>query len=581
MVSNIRVIWLALMLLSSALWTSPANAQAGLVGRPIATCVRAVAAGDSVRKLLKAPTGFDCTTPQREFGQGDFWIITPLIPGSSGDAPFRVRHASTWFSALSLYALHADGSISGTLNDDVGITQHIKLGAIIEHQFAIAPTPVVRLLWRVDGALNVRGLVMGARLSKIEESDHADMILAALYSGFAGLCIALIAYNLALWAALRYDFQLAYCLMLFCLLLYSVTSSGALARLVPTMQNTDRITLNYLLLAWALSAALGFCRLFFEPRIFEGWVGRGINVAILVFAVLGAGFLLFPAGAIHMLDRAYAVCFAALPIVIIPILWRAWRRRSNYLWFYAVTWAAPMAMVTARGLHNLGLIPWNFWLYNSALFVMAAEALFTSLAIAYRIRLLRGERDEAVRLEAVSRELADTDPLTGLLNRRAFLTQAIGSGDDNMLMLLDIDHFKQVNETIGHDGGDDVLRIFARTLRQQVPPEVLVARLGGEEFALLGPSSLLPDADRLLATIRTQRMPFDLRVTTSIGTCLGPLRTEHDWKRLYRHADRALFQAKAAGRDRAEHASPLAPSAEVSPARPSRLQPAASLLTPM
>lgn len=543
------------------LGAGPASAQAGLVGRELTTCVRAVADGDTVRSVLGDTRGFDCTSDQRRFGPGDFWIITPPLVGTTTTAPFRLRQTSTWFGGMALYALHADGSIRTVEHDPASVSRHIRLGAIIEHEIPVGVAPVVRLLWRIDGSPNLRGLVLGARLASVAQSERSDMVLAAMYGGFAGLCIALIAYNLALWQALRYKFQLVHCAMLSCLLLYAVTSSGALAWAFPTIPNPLRITLNYTLLAWATAAALAFSRRFFEERVFEGWLGRAVMASTIGFVILGTTFLLLAPAFIRLLDLVYAVMFAVIPLIVLPILWRAWRRRSNYLWFFALTWASPMAMVTTRAFHNLGLIPWSFWLDNSTLLAMSAEALLTSLAIAYRFRLLRAERDEAVRLEAISRELADTDPLTGLLNRRAFLAQAIGLPGARTLMLLDIDHFKQVNETIGHDGGDDVLRIFARTLRQQVPPDVLVARMGGEEFALVGLPHALPDPDQLLATVRTQRMPFDLRVTTSIGVCHGPLVTERDWKRLYRHADQALFQAKASGRDQVARGIVLANAA--------------------
>ena len=101
---------------------------------------------------------------------------------------------------------------------------------------------------------------------------------------------------------------------------------------------------------------------------------------------------------------------------------------------------------------------------------------------------------------------------------------------------------------------NEVLRLFARTLRYHAPPGVLVARMGGEEFALLGDETQLPEVEVILASVRAVRLPFDLRMTTSIGICQGPLTDDNDWKRLYRLADKALFQAKAAGRDRAGRA---------------------------
>jgi diguanylate cyclase (GGDEF)-like protein len=118
-------------------------------------------------------------------------------------------------------------------------------------------------------------------------------------------------------------------------------------------------------------------------------------------------------------------------------------------------------------------------------------------------------------------------------------------------MIADLDHFKQVNETVGHDGGDEVLRVFARTLSQVVPADALVARIGGEEFAVVLAAGGAFDPEDILAGLRAERMPFDVTITASIGVCVGTLEREQDWKALYGCADRALFEAKSAGRDRA------------------------------
>ena len=81
--------------------------------------------------------------------------------------------------------------------------------------------------------------------------------------------------------------------------------------------------------------------------------------------------------------------------------------------------------------------------------------------------------------------------------------------------------------------------------------------MGGEEFAILSATDRAVAPDAVLERLRAGRMPFDIRVTASIGACVGPLAAEADWKALYRRADRALFDAKQAGRDRARFA-PLA-----------------------
>lgn len=556
----IRGVWLAVVASAIALgFAAPASAQSRHIGDKVDVCVRpADAPGLDAHRLIAEAASFDCASPQRNFGPGSFWVISePLSARSGEDGPLRVRSSSLLQEMATLDIVYADGAVVRYRADEWQMSSHIQLGAIFQFDVPTRDAPVTRLVWRIDHAANIHGILLGARIATTEDAAHANLGLGALYAGFAGLAIALIAYNLALWVVLRQRFQLAYCVMAALLLAYCFTSSAALAWAWPDISNNDRIRLNHALLGGAAASALVFARSFFEREVFLGWLGRFTHFATL--AVLGGGivFLFAPDAYIAAADTLFAWGFVAVLAVIGPMLWRAWKVKSNYIWLFAFAWAAPVVMAGVRFSQHLGLIPWRFWIDNSTIFALAFEALLSSVAIAYRIRLLSKERDFAVAQEAVQRRLADTDPLTGLLNRRAFLDQAIGRPGMQQLLLIDIDHFKAVNETLGHDGGDEVLRVFARVMRQVAPEGGLVARLGGEEFALLSPPGSEIDPDGLLARLRAARMPFDLDVTASIGVCRGGIAREGDWKSLYRAADRALFDAKAAGRDRVRRSETL------------------------
>ncbi|MCV2419458.1 ligand-binding sensor domain-containing diguanylate cyclase [Paucibacter sp. DJ2R-2] len=158
--------------------------------------------------------------------------------------------------------------------------------------------------------------------------------------------------------------------------------------------------------------------------------------------------------------------------------------------------------------------------------------------------------------------LATSDALTGCSNRRYFMEQAQRqlaaarrSGQALCLLMLDLDHFKRVNDQHGHPAGDEVLRQTAELARAQVRSADLLGRLGGEEFALL-----LPDTDRagarllgerLLQAIREREFAYEqhrLHVSASLG--LAQLRPGESLDSLYARADLALYAAKAAGRDR-------------------------------
>lgn len=526
----------------------PAAAQVGMIGQAVPVCIAPKSTALTLRALLAGSGRFDCDSVQNKHGSGSFWVRSGAV---NRVGPLAVRTASLWQQGVTLHALYRDGAIVSQSLDQHGMARHLQLGAIVEHRLPARSAPLVGLLWEVRDAANLRGIVREPHIATPEESVRSNLMMSGVYAGFAGLCIALLCYNLALWVALRHRFQLAYCAMVVALLLYALSSSGALVWLWPEIGNNDRMRVNYLTLGLSSVAAFAFARSFFEPRVFAGWLAPVTNAASILMVATTLCYVLFASYDVRLFDTLYCWGFVGQMAVIPPILWRAWTTRSNYLWLFAVAWAAPIVLAGLRVANAFGLIAPSFWLDNSTILSMSLEALLSSLAIAYRMRLLSIERDQARADENAARLLADTDPLTGLLNRRAFLHQAIGRDGEQTLMIADLDHFKRVNETIGHDGGDEVLRVFARTLRQSVPPDALVARIGGEEFAIVAPSAFAVEAGEILARLRAGRMPYDVSVTASIGTCTGPLLRETDWKALYACADRALFDAKSAGRDRA------------------------------
>ncbi|WP_239987426.1 sensor domain-containing diguanylate cyclase [Sphingosinithalassobacter portus] len=534
----------------ACLCATVAFAQSPLPGEQLAVCISRDT-GQAANAMIADPAAFDCKTAQTKFGPGDFWALSqPFDVRSTEAVPLTVRIASLWQEGLDLHVLYADGHVETIVADARGVAQRIQLGALVEYVIPPRDSPAVRLLWHVRQSANLRGILLGQRLSDAHASNTANLLCASLYAGFAGLCLALLIYNLALWGALRHRFQLAYCAMVAALLLYSISASGAMAWLIPGISNNLRLRVNYFTISLSAAAALQFMRFYFEPRIFAGWMDRLMHIGAIALMLGGGAFFLFAPWHIGSMDLLVTALFVGCGLLIPAALWRTFRRRSAYRWLFTCAWAAPVLGVAARSLGNMGLIPWSFWLDNSSIAAMAAEAAISSLAIAYRIRVLSRERDAAIEGEVMARHLADTDPLTGLLNRRAFLNAAIGRNGEQQLLLADIDHFKRVNDTLGHDGGDEVLRIFARALRRYVPTAALVARIGGEEFAIICDTGDPVEPGDLLSNLRRTTFPFDLRITASIGTCCGPLASEADWKQLYRCADRALFEAKSSGRDR-------------------------------
>ena len=151
---------------------------------------------------------------------------------------------------------------------------------------------------------------------------------------------------------------------------------------------------------------------------------------------------------------------------------------------------------------------------------------------------------------------AATDPLTGLLNRRTVEDRAHELFRQRVpfaLSIGDLDHFKALNDTHGHDAGDRALRLFARTLQTTLRDDDVVARFGGEEFVILFPGRTMAEAAAALERVREH-----LALAIGAGPVPGftaSFGVSHcdDWTNLdemLRAADNALFRAKREGRDR-------------------------------
>nr|WP_307728690.1 GGDEF domain-containing protein [Massilia solisilvae] len=208
----------------------------------------------------------------------------------------------------------------------------------------------------------------------------------------------------------------------------------------------------------------------------------------------------------------------------------------------------PSQVLGANGLHTLaGLAAYLMMIVNGAGFLL----------------LCKQKADDQMTL------LATTDFLTGLANRRAFFQQAEGARQLALrlrkpiaLLMLDIDHFKQLNDRFGHATGDEALVLFADTARATLREHDIMGRLGGEEFALALPGTDLPGG--VLAAERLRQAVIDAplcaagtphRMTVSIGVVL--VEPNEALTAALARADQALYAAKSGGRNRVEVGPPV------------------------
>lgn len=240
-----------------------------------------------------------------------------------------------------------------------------------------------------------------------------------------------------------------------------------------------------------------------------------------------------------------------LPWLILPVATSAARFRPQVVVAGAGVTAAVMLGVSV-GVDAQGVVD-NFSRLISALTLLVGVTAITSA-------LMQGELE--------NRDRAVLDTLTGLLNRASLESRVVEIEQQARLtrgavslVVLDLDRFKRVNDTYGHDRGDVVLRDVAYEIRKALRSFELVYRIGGEEFLVLLPGVELSEAVEIAERMRrslAEARPGGLELTVSAGVAAGS-GGEIRYGELFRAADRALLEAKRGGRNRVHAAAELPP----------------------
>lgn len=261
--------------------------------------------------------------------------------------------------------------------------------------------------------------------------------------------------------------------------------------------------------------------------------GGMIGVAVSAFVVTD------PAAA-----RAIVALLSAIPVIAAMA---STRRVTTLFTMVAILFAVVLSVYWSTS--------------NAARFVAAGAAILTVYIPVLMVAALRSSLEFAV--EKVSR-LGEIDPLTGALNRRGLVSRHAGvfdrcirRGEAASFLLIDIDHFKEVNDSRGHAAGDKVLVDTVRTIAAAAPPHSLVSRLGGEEFVVLCVVDSVADMSAKAARIRAA-VAAEGQVTLSVGAVFAPIELANEGRpnvseiidALTWQADRTVYQAKAHGRNR-------------------------------
>jgi diguanylate cyclase (GGDEF)-like protein len=377
-----------------------------------------------------------------------------------------------------------------------------------------------------------------------------------LLATLAGMLSMPLIFNAAFYRILREPFVLWHSMLTISLLLTILVSSG----LAVVLFDPPAMTLSWMttvIFGLTVASAAMFTHSFIEPGRMHPLLRRALPCCAAWAMLLSTFHAAFPFVGRSIQSTVYTAAFAPVIVIFIVSVADALRRGSRAAKFQAVGYT-PMVLA---GLVRLvtGVVPWLQ--SNDAMLLVyvgcLCEVLFTTLGVADRFMAIKRQRDHA-RFEADMLEhLSERDALTGLLNRRAieqnfkkFLAEGYRT-----LAVLDLDHFKAINDVHGHVVGDTVLRAVAEAL--QADSQVHAFRLGGEEFVLL----VRGEDAQARAERRRQAIPaivanavpsLGRHVTASMGVADASPNADSEFAELYEQADALLYNAKLSGRNRTQ-----------------------------
>lgn len=474
------------------------------------------------------------------FSNSAYWVGLPLYNPGNQPVSAYVRQDYPLIDHLSVWMPAENGSYQ---HWETGDRMHFSSRPIAVRDFVfpftLAPgeTRMAYFRFKSDGPINI-GLSVADSGAMLSHTNAEQLLFGAYYGGF----LVLVFYNLILFLAVKDSAYVYYMIYVVAYGFYMSVHNGLAFQYLwpnnPWLANQSLV----ILLGISLIFGLHFSRVVCASKRLNPGIDR---VAVVLLVATGAVLSVTPFIAYHYLILAYSLLTVLVCVAILALGTLSWLKGSVPARYFMVAWIGLMLSVLIYMSKQFGFLPHNFYTQNSFQMGSLVEMVLLSLALGARVSEIQ--------------KLGYSDALTGLANRRKFdkeLPKMINAWHQSprsfALLVLDIDHFKAINDEHGHALGDKVLAGLGQILRKTVRRPSLACRFGGEEFVLLlpgaGAAQALGLAERLRQKIKqTPLAGVEITVSVGIAVCDNPAMTRNG--ALFEAADSALYDAKKAGRN--------------------------------
>lgn len=488
--------------------------------------------------------------PDFGIGSAPAWLHLPVENRGATSAIRYLVAGMTWLDHVDVYVVQ-DGKLLGETHtgdekiEPEGLTP--ALGFVLPFEFPRGESDIYMRIESVDPMALPIQLVSGKQI-------EASRIGYGYYYGFFyGYLVALCIYNLLLFAGLGERSYLYYSLALLMAIACNFSYTGhGVSWVWSGMPWFQRYVILSLMVTYSLTGLL-FASRFLSLKEHAPRLALATRwFSMISLAAMAAAVLTEDQGIAALL--AFSVIGLFTVSMFLLGFFAVQKRIPSGGYFLAATTFGVLG-VSITDLSVWGKIPFNWFTFHAFEMGLVVEATLLALALAYRVR-----RYQEANL--LAEKMARQDPLTGLYNRRAFMElagmswSAASRGNRSLvLIMMDIDHFKDINDKYGHKTGDAVLVAVSERLRLNSRSSDIVARWGGEEFILLLTETDIEQAKsyaeklrQAIAGLSISAGSQQISLTASFGVSLcGTDTTLEDMIHL---SDALLYRAKSEGRNR-------------------------------